>query len=194
MLREVKELAEGQQQRYLAARLNPRHPAKLHSEVMASEHVGVLTALWSLLTSLSHAYYLLLASECSKTLPLRGMTGSQLPASLCCRLLGSSLAVSCQPAVSHTAGKVGFLYSCPRGSKEQGPRILAGMACIMTGPGTLKAKDSLIAQQRKHKSLSLALGSQSPVGGPANTNLLCCPSPSGTRHKVTKENTELVQF
>lgn len=68
------------------------------------------------------------------------------------------------------------------------------MACIMTGPGTLKAKDSLIAQQRKHKSLSLALGSQSPVGGPANTNLLCCPSPSGTRHTVTEENTGLVQL
>lgn len=126
--------------------------------------------------------------------PLWGPTCSQLPASLCYSLLGSSLAVSCQPAVSHTTGKVGFLYSCPRGSKEQGPRILAGMACIMTGPGTLKAKDSLIAQQRKHKSLSLALGSQSPVGGPANTNLLCCPSPSGMRHTVTEENTELVQL
>lgn len=123
-----------------------------------------------------------------------GLTGSQLPACLCCSLLGSSLAGSCQPAVSHTAGKVGFLYSCPCGSKEQGPRILAGMACIMTGPGTLKAKDSLIAQQRKHKSLSLALGSQSPVGGPANTNPLCCLSPSGNRHKVTEENTALVQL
>lgn len=102
--------------------------------------------------------------------------------------------MSCQPAVSHTAGKVGFLYSCPCGSKEQGPRILAGMACIMTGPGTLKAKDSLIAQQRKHKSLSLPLGSQSPVGGPANTIPLCCPSPSGIRHKVTRENIKIIQL
>lgn len=71
-------------------------------------------------------------------------------------------------------GKGNFVTATPAVKRNRDPescRILARMACITTGQGTLKAKDSLIMQQPKKKkkacrSLGLALeGSQKLHGG-----------------------------
>lgn len=91
-------------------------------------------------------------------------------------------------------GKGNFVTATPAVKRNRDPescRILARMACITTGQGTLKAKDSLIMQQPKKKKKKpagplawLLRVARSCRGGPGSANPSCCRSPSGSGHDV----------
>lgn len=78
-------------------------------------------------------------------------------------------------AVNHPTEKGGFLHSCPCGSEEQGPRILARMVHIMTDLRTLKAKDNN-AEKKAGPLVWLSRAARSLVGIlPESVPCAVCP-------------------